>query len=114
MSSNARSTPRSGRVSLAAAFIVSCDIVASIWWLCPGASPTPSYLPIAIMSGIFDPTFSVPGWLSAVVAVLPVRVRAQILEQARSTSSHLERTLVPPDSPACSGQRGERKVAEHR
>ena len=27
-----------------------------------------SYLPIAIMSGIFDPTFSVPRWLSAVVA----------------------------------------------
>jgi hypothetical protein len=69
MSSNARSTPRSGRVSLAAAFILSCDIVASIWWLRPGASPTPGYLPIAIMSGIFDPTFSVP--------------LAQILEQGK-------------------------------
>jgi hypothetical protein len=75
MSSNARSTPRSGRVSLAAAFILSCDIVASIWWLRPGASPTPSYLPIAIMSGIFDPTFSVPRWLSSGCAFAAWRFR---------------------------------------
>ena len=38
-----------------------------------------SYLPMAIMSGIFDPTFSVPRWLSAVVGLLPVRALAQIL-----------------------------------
>ncbi|MGD0703414.1 MAG: ABC transporter permease [Trebonia sp.] len=47
-----------------------------------------SYLPIAIMSGIFDPTFSVPGWLSAVVAVLPVRALAQILEQGYTPVEH--------------------------
>jgi ABC-2 type transport system permease protein len=40
-----------------------------------------SYLPLAIMSGIFDPTFSVPRWLSSVVAVFPVRALAQILQQ---------------------------------
>jgi len=47
-----------------------------------------SYLPIAIMSGIFDPTFSVPRWLSAVVAVLPVRPLAQILEQGYTPVEH--------------------------
>jgi hypothetical protein len=49
------------------------DLVAS-----PRRPANASYLPIAIMSGIFDPTFSVPGWLSSVVAVLPVRALAQI------------------------------------
>jgi ABC-2 type transport system permease protein len=47
-----------------------------------------SYLPIAIMSGIFDPTFSVPRWLGAVVAVLPVRALAQILEQGYTPVEH--------------------------
>ena len=47
-----------------------------------------SYLPIAIMSGIFDPTFSVPGWLSAIVALLPVRALAQILEQGYTPVEH--------------------------
>jgi len=47
-----------------------------------------SYLPIAIMSGIFDPTFSVPNWLSAVVALLPVRALAQILEQGYTPVVH--------------------------
>jgi hypothetical protein len=41
-----------------------------------------TYLPVAIMSGIVDPTFSVPRWLSVVVGLLPVRALAQILEQA--------------------------------
>ena len=39
-----------------------------------------SYLPVAIMSGIFDPTFSVPRWLSIAIGFLPVRALAQILE----------------------------------
>ena len=39
-----------------------------------------SYLPLAIMSGIFDPTFPVPHWLSAVVGLFPVRALAQILQ----------------------------------
>jgi ABC-2 type transport system permease protein len=47
-----------------------------------------SYLPIAIMSGIFDPTFSVPGWLSVVVGLLPVRALAQILEQGYTPVEH--------------------------
>jgi ABC-2 type transport system permease protein len=41
-----------------------------------------SYLPLAIMSGIFDPTFSVPHWLSAAVGLFPVRALAQILQQS--------------------------------
>jgi hypothetical protein len=47
-----------------------------------------SYLPIAIRSGIFDPTFSVPRWLSAVVGLLPVRPLAQILEQGYTPVEH--------------------------
>ena len=41
-----------------------------------------SYLPLAIMSGIFDPTFPVPHWLSAAVGLFPVRALAHILQQA--------------------------------
>ncbi len=47
-----------------------------------------SYLPIAIMSGIFDPTFSVPRWLSVVVGLLPVRALAQILQQGYTPVEH--------------------------
>ena len=47
-----------------------------------------SYLPVAIMSGIFDPTFSVPRWLSAAVGVLPVRALAQILQQGYTPVEH--------------------------
>jgi ABC-2 type transport system permease protein len=50
-----------------------------------------SYLPVAIMSGIFDPTFSVPHWLSAAIGYLPVRALAQILEQGYTPVAH-----VPP------------------
>ena len=47
-----------------------------------------SYLPVAIMSGIFDPTFAVPRWLSAVVALLPVRALAQILQHGYTNVAH--------------------------
>jgi ABC-2 type transport system permease protein len=47
-----------------------------------------SYLPVAIMSGIFDPTFSVPHWLSVVVGFLPVRALAQILQQGYTPVEH--------------------------
>jgi ABC-2 type transport system permease protein len=47
-----------------------------------------SYLPVAIMSGIFDPTFAVPRWLSAVVALLPVRALAQILQHGYTNAAH--------------------------
>jgi ABC-2 type transport system permease protein len=40
-----------------------------------------SYLPLAIMSGIFGPTFGLPHWLSVVVGFFPVRALAQVLEQ---------------------------------
>jgi ABC-2 type transport system permease protein len=47
-----------------------------------------TYLPVAIMSGIFDPTFSVPRWLSAVIGLLPVRALAQILQQGYPPVEH--------------------------
>ena len=40
-----------------------------------------SFLPIAIISGVFDPTFSgLPGWLSRLVAAFPVKSLAEILQ----------------------------------
>ncbi len=47
-----------------------------------------SYLPLAIMSGIFDPTFPVPRVLSAAVGFFPVRALAQILQQAYTPVEH--------------------------
>jgi ABC-2 type transport system permease protein len=47
-----------------------------------------SYLPLAIMSGIFDPTFPVPHWLSAAVGFFPVRALAQLLQQAYTPVEH--------------------------
>ena len=39
-----------------------------------------TFLPLAIISGVFDPTFSgLPGWLSRTVALFPVRALAQVL-----------------------------------
>jgi ABC-type multidrug transport system permease subunit len=42
-----------------------------------------SFLPIAIISGVFDPTFSgLPGWLSHLVALFPVKALAEVLQNA--------------------------------
>lgn len=41
-----------------------------------------SYLPLAIMSGIFDPGFPVPHWLSSAVGLFPVRALAQVLQHS--------------------------------
>ena len=42
-----------------------------------------SFLPIAIVSGVFDPTFSgLPSWLSHLVAAFPVKPLAQVLQNA--------------------------------
>jgi ABC-2 type transport system permease protein len=47
-----------------------------------------SYLPVAIMSGIFDPTLTLPHWLNVVVGLLPVRALAEILESSYASSVH--------------------------
>ena len=39
-----------------------------------------SYLPVAIMSGIFSPTMGLPHWLSVTVSYLPVKALASLLE----------------------------------
>jgi ABC-2 type transport system permease protein len=45
-----------------------------------------TFLPIAIISGVFDPTFSgLPRWLSQVVALFPVKALAQLLQGAYVT-----------------------------
>ena len=64
-----------------------------------------SYLPLAIMSGIFDPTFPVPHWLSAAVGLFPVRALAQILQHAYTPVAHAPATdwviLVAWTAAAC-------------
>ena len=42
-----------------------------------------SFLPIAIISGVFDPTFSgLPQWMSRLVAAFPVKALAQLMQGA--------------------------------
>jgi ABC-type multidrug transport system permease subunit len=42
-----------------------------------------SFLPLAIISGVFDPTFSgLPPWLSRMVDAFPVKALAQLLQGA--------------------------------
>lgn len=38
-----------------------------------------AYLPLAIVSGLFDPTIMLPSWLDAAVALLPVRALYEML-----------------------------------
>ena len=47
-----------------------------------------SYLPVAIMSGIFVPTFSVPRWRSAAVGLLPVRPLARTPQPGHTPVEH--------------------------
>jgi ABC-2 type transport system permease protein len=47
-----------------------------------------SYLPVAIISGIFDPTLGVPAWLSHAVSVLPVKALTQVLQDAYTPAPH--------------------------
>ena len=42
-----------------------------------------SFLPIAIISGVFDPTFSgLPDWLERLVDMFPVKALAEVLQNA--------------------------------
>jgi ABC-2 type transport system permease protein len=47
-----------------------------------------SYLPVAIVSGIFDPTLGVPRWLSTVTGLLPVRALAGLLQESYTPAAH--------------------------
>jgi ABC-2 type transport system permease protein len=54
------------------------------------ASPVTNatYLPLAIVSGVFDPTFHLPGWLSAIVAIFPIKAFAETLDFAYMPTSN--------------------------
>jgi hypothetical protein len=73
-------------------------VLSSVARSAESASPiaNASYLPLAIMSGIFGPTFSMPKWLSAIMGLFPVRALAQILQQGYTPVAHapLEDLLV--------------------
>jgi ABC-2 type transport system permease protein len=47
-----------------------------------------TYLPIAIVSGVFDPTMTLPGWLSRFVGYLPIKPLAAILEDSYNPAAH--------------------------
>jgi ABC-2 type transport system permease protein len=52
-----------------------------------------SYLPVAIMSGIFDPTLTLPHWLAVIVDLLPVKALAEILESGYAPVVHAAEPL---------------------
>ena len=58
--------------------------VSSLIRSAESASPitNASYLPIAMISGIFDPTIGIPRWLAGAAALLPIKALAQVLEDA--------------------------------
>ena len=41
-----------------------------------------TYLPLAIISGVFDPTIDIPGWLEMLVSLFPVRALVEVLASA--------------------------------
>lgn len=47
-----------------------------------------TYLPIAIISGLFDPALALPSWLSRIVGLFPVRPLASVLDAAYDPAIH--------------------------
>jgi ABC-2 type transport system permease protein len=83
--------PRAGQVPALAGALVLGTVcfavlglsISSVITSAESAGPVAyaSFLPIAIISGVFDPTFSgLPGWLSRLVAAFPVKSLAEVLQ----------------------------------
>ncbi len=47
-----------------------------------------TYLPIAIVSGLFDPALALPHWLSRIVDLFPIQPLAAILDAAYDPATH--------------------------
>ena len=58
--------------------------VSSVIKSAESASPITNaiYLPIVMISGIFDPTIGLPHWMSAAAGALPIKALAGVLEDA--------------------------------
>ena len=70
-----------GIVCFATLGLAISSIITSAEWAGPVAYA--SFLPIAIISGVFDPTFSgLPQWLSRAVDAFPVKALAQLMQGA--------------------------------
>ena len=41
-----------------------------------------TYLPLALVSGVFDPTIDIPGWLETLVSLFPIRALVEVLVSA--------------------------------
>jgi ABC-2 type transport system permease protein len=91
-------TPRSGQVPLLVLGLlvgVTCFAalglaLSTVIRNADAASPivNVAYLPVAIVSGVFDPSMTVPGWLSRVVSFLPIKPLAVILEDTYNPAAH--------------------------
>jgi ABC-2 type transport system permease protein len=86
-------TPRPGELLALAAGLVLGTVcfatlglaISSVITSAESAGPVAyaSFLPIAIISGVFDPTFSgLPDWLSRLVDMFPVKALAEVLQNA--------------------------------
>ena len=64
--------------------------VSSLIKSAESASPitNASYLPIAMISGIFDPAIGIPHWLSGAAGALPIKALAEVLEDAYTPAAH--------------------------
>jgi ABC-2 type transport system permease protein len=68
-----------GTVCFAALGLAISSVITSAESAGPVAYAT--FLPIAIISGVFDPTFSgLPAWLSRLVAAFPVKALSEVLQ----------------------------------
>ena len=58
--------------------------VSSVIKSAESASPITNaiYLPVVMISGIFDPTIGLPHWMSATASALPIKALAGVLEDA--------------------------------
>jgi ABC-2 type transport system permease protein len=47
-----------------------------------------TYLPLAIVSGVFEPSLHLPAWLSTIVALFPIKALAETLDFAYTPTQH--------------------------
>ena len=64
--------------------------VSSLIKSAESASPITNaiYLPVVMISGIFDPTIGIPRWMSAGASALPIKALAEVLEDAYTPAAH--------------------------
>ena len=84
--------------------------VSSLIKSAESASPITNaiYLPVVMISGIFDPTIGLPRWMSAGASALPIKALAEVLEDAYTPAAHAFPGRGPGDAARLGG--GGRRV----